>query len=154
MGDRIRDTLPRSRDIPGRLGQRKARRTLRSVAGYSLLLLAVIVGVLSGMGGGIMTAFIAIGQSFAGLLAFGAAGLIIGVLLTAGAVFVYNRVIKGNVSLIDLDFIDEVPLVFLAVGGTAGIFLAGSWPDIFGLIGWGFALLTLTEVIFRQPADD
>ncbi len=150
----FKDIHANSRHMPGILSRRKQRRTLRRVGTFGLLAFAVIVGVASNLEGGIGGILISIGRSLAGLGVLALGGLMIGVVLTAAAVFLYNGVLGGSTSLIDLDYIDEVPLVFAALGGILGSVLAAGWPDLVGLFGWGLIALIGNELLFRRPDDE
>ncbi|HEC23103.1 MAG TPA: hypothetical protein ENI95_09315 [Chloroflexi bacterium] len=138
---------------PGRLARRRARRRFRRMTLLGVILLAAITGVVHSWPSDAGTLLIAVGRELAGLGALGMAGLIIGVVLTALTIFLYNGLLNGPVSLLDLEYIDEIPLLFALVGGVAGIFLSVRWPDIIGLVGWGMVALVLNESLFRRPGQ-
>jgi hypothetical protein len=150
----LKDIHASSRSTPGILAGRKQRRAIRRIGTAILFVFAIIVGAAAGRDGGIGGIIISIGRSLAGLGAFALGGLMLGVVLTAGAVFLYNGVLGGAVSLVDVDYIDEIPLVFAALGGILGAILARGWPDLVGLFGWGLIALVGNELIFRRPDSE
>ncbi len=151
--DRFRDAYPPAREIPGILEGRQQRRHLRRGGLILLVALAVVVGVIGGFKSGFGGIAMSIGRSLLGVTALSLVGLMVGVALTALAAFMYNGVLNGKPSLIDLDYIDEVPLLFAGIGGIGGIFWSLQWSDVFGLFGWGLLALVLNESIFTRPND-
>lgn len=151
--DRFRDIYLTSRDQPDILARRRERRGLRRAAQIIVILLAVIVGTIGGLDGGVGGMFLSVGRSLAGAGMVGLAGLMIGVLITAIAVLVYNGILNGRTSLIDLDYIDEIPLFVGAVAAVVGIVWSLQWAEVIGLFGWGFLALVVNELIFRRPDD-
>jgi hypothetical protein len=115
--------------------------------------MALVVGTLGGLNSGVGGMLLSLGRSLAGAGIVGIAGLMLGVLFTAATIFVYNVVLNGRISLIDLDYIDEIPLLIGAVGAAIGIVWSLQWAEVIGLFGWGFLALVANEIIFRRPDD-
>ncbi len=134
--------------------QRRKRRTLRRAALIVAIGLAVAVGLIDGLPSGMGMALMSVGRALAALALMGLAGIMIGVLLTTLAVLVYNGIFSGSASLIDLEYIDEVPLAFAAIAGVLGIFWSPRWPDLVGLLGWGLVLLVANELLFPRPGHE
>lgn len=140
-------------EIPDLLRGRKERRAIRRGAVFFSVFLAVIVGVLSHWEESLSLVVLSVGRSLAGLLVLGMVGLVVGAVLTALVVFIYNGILNRRPSLVDLQFVDEVPLVFVAVFGVFGIFWSLRWDDLLGLIGWGLVAMILVELIFKKPGN-
>mgnify|MGYP005851824263 CR=1 FL=1 len=138
---------------PGRFAQRHERRLLRHLALALSSMIALAAGLVHGWGSSVGLIMMSIGRALAGLMLLGIAGLIVGVILTLAAVFAYNGILNRQLSLIDVEFIDEVPLIFMTLGGLAGVFWALRWPVILGLAGWGLLAMVGVEAILR-PAHD
>ncbi len=138
-------------DIPGQLARRPRRRALRSGALWVSVFLAVVVGIAHAWGQSAGAIIISVGRSITGLVALATVGLIVGVLLTFLVVFLYNGVFNGAVSLLDLEYIDEIPLIFVFALGIAGVWWSIRWPDEIGLVGWGLVLLVGSEVLLKRP---
>ena len=146
--------LSSRRTQPNILAKRRQRRTLRRSVAIGIIAVAIVIGISGGFREGLGTILLSIGRAFAGLGLVGMGGLMIGVVITATSVFVYNGIFNGSVSLIDLDFIDEVPLIFAALGGLVGILWSLKWDPMIGLLGWGFLALVLNELIFKRPDSE
>ena len=141
----------RFREAPSLLSRRRERRTLRRTLPIIGVLLCVGIGLYQGLNTSLPMSIMYIGRAIAGLIFCGMLGLMIGVLVTTLIVVIYNFVLDGKVSLIDLDFIDEVPLLFVAFAGLVGVFWSSQWSELFGLVGWGFVLLIGFEVVMKRP---
>lgn len=152
--DRFRELSARSREVPSILARRQQRRNLRRFSLIALLLIAATVGAVGGLKGGVGGVVISIGRAFAGLGLVGLAGMMIGVVVTTVVVLIYNGVFSGGLSLLDVDYIDEIPLAFAAISGLIGVFWSLQWSEIVGLLGWGLIALVGNEVIFRRPDGD
>jgi hypothetical protein len=136
---------------PGRLAQRRERRWIRRLVGAAIVLTAIIAGLVHSRGESVGLVTMAVGRALAGLLLLGMAGLIVGFVLTVLTVIVYNMLLRGRTSLLDVDFIDEIPLIFVVVGGLFGVFWALTWPVILGLAGWGLVALVGVESVLKPP---
>lgn len=140
-------------EAPALLSGRRQRRTLRRAILTAIILLAVGVGAANGLGATLGDLIVSVGLAFAGLIVFGMAGLFAGILLTGLTILVYNGILNGRVSLIDLDYVDELPLIFVAASGAVGIFMAVSWHEIVGLAGWGVVALVVIDSVFKRPPE-
>ena len=138
-------------EAPSLLRQRRERRSLRRMLVYLGLIVAVAVGVILGWQESVGTLIMRVGRSLAGLMVFGFAGLMICVLLTVIVIVIYNGIFNGPVSLVDLDFIDEIPLLFACLFGLYGVFITRNWSELLGFVGWAGIAIVLVEVIFRKP---
>jgi hypothetical protein len=67
---------------------------------------------------------------------------------------IYNGILRGPISVLDLDYVDEIPLIFAVATGVFGIIWSLQWPEIIGLAGWGLILIVVTESVFKSRHND
>ena len=151
--DMNEELYQRFKRSPGLLEGRRQRRMLRRMAWPVGVLLAVSVGIIHDWGGSGGSVILTVGRTLSGLIAMGFAGLIVGVFLVLIAIIVYNGLLNGHILLIDVYYIDEIPLIFACLLGVVGVFWSLRWPEMFGLIGWGLIVLVANAFLFRKHND-